>query len=209
MGLAQDFARQLARPVGMAGWLLGGAMDIANRKPTRLAIDLLDPRPSESVIDAGCGTGAAMAQVLRRASCSVTGVDPSHTMLQAAQRRLGRNRPENRADFYRAGLEDLPFAPATFDAALALNVLYFCDPSGLMLGNLRRVLKPGGRLVAYVTHRETMENWPFARAGLHRLYDAPELAEALLAGGFACERIAVHEVAITRKVKGLLACAIL
>ena len=39
---------------------------------------------------------------------------------------------------------------------------------------------PGGRLVAYVTHRETMEHWAFARAGLHRLFDAAGLAAALL-----------------------------
>ncbi len=204
MNLAHRFARQLARPAGAAGRLLGGAMDIANRKPTRLAVDLLDPRPGEAVIDAGCGTGAAMAQVLRRARCRATGIDPSPTMLRAARRRLG----DSGAELVQAGLEDLPFADASFDAALALNVLYFCDARGAMLGNLRRVLKPGGRLVAYVTHRETMENWPFARAGLHRLYDAGELADALHDAGFARERIAVQEVAITRKVRGLLARAV-
>lgn len=202
MSFARNFAEQLARPSGWAGRLLGGAMDVANRRPTQLAVELLDPRCGEHILDVGCGTGAALAGVLRRAACHVTGVDPSDTMLQAAQRRLG-----DRAALLPVGIEDLPFGEATFDAALALNVLYFSDSEGDMLANLRRVLKPGGRLVAYVTHRDTMENWPFARQGLHRLFDEEELVDAFVAGGFARENIYVHGRAITRSVRGLLAYA--
>ncbi len=202
MRLTRNFAEQLARPNGWAGRLLGSAMDIANRWPTRLAIDMLNPLDGERILDGGCGTGAAMAGLLRRAPCQVTGIDPSETMLEAARCRLG-----GKTVLHCAGLEDMPFPDASFDAALVLNVLYFCDQEGRMLANLRRVLKPGGRLVAYVTHRETMENWPFARLGVHRLFDEGELADALVAGGFARERISVHGTAITRSVKGLLACA--
>jgi len=202
MGVARHFAEQLARPHGVGGRLLGSAMDIANRKPTQLAIDLLDPRNGECILDAGCGTGAGLAEVRRRAHCAVTGVDPSDTMLASARRRLGPC-----AELVRAGLEELPFRSGEFDAALLLNVLYFCDEEGRMVTNLRRVIKPGGRLVAYVTHRDTMLDWPFAREGLHRLFDRESLVAALAAGGFAQGRICVHEANITRSVKGLIACA--
>ena len=202
MGLARRFAEQLAHPQGAGGRLLGSAMDIANRKPTRLAVDLLDPRDGERVLDAGCGTGAGLAEVLRRARCIATGIDPSETMIASAQRRLGSG-----VQFVQARLQELPLPDETFDAALLLNVLYFSDSEGRMVANLRRVLKPGGRLVAYVTHRDTMNSWPFAHEGLHRLFDAKELADALADGGFARERICVHELAITRSVRGLLAYA--
>lgn len=204
-GFARRLAAQLALPVGAAGRLLGGVMDIANRRPTRLAIDLLDPQPGERILDAGCGTGAAMAAVLRRARCQVSGVDPSHTMLLAAEKRLSRRWLDRTADLRRAELETLPFADGVFDAALVLNVLYFCDGEGQMLANLRRVIRPGGRIVAYVTHRETMQHWPFARAGYHRLFDEAELVRAFVAGGFADDRICVHAVSVTRSIKGLLA----
>ena len=202
MGLARRFAEQLAHPQGAGGLLLGGAMDIANRKPTRLAVDLLDPQDGERILDAGCGTGAALAAMLRRARCAVTGVDPSDTMLASARRRLGA-----RAELVRARLQELPLDDGTFDAALLLNVLYFCDSESHMVANLRRVLKPGGRLVVYVTHRDTMQAWPFAHEGLHRLFDAKDLTDALVRGGFARERICVHEIAVTRSVSGLLAYA--
>ena len=199
MTLADGFARQLAHPRGLAGRLLGEAMDLANRKPTRLALDLLGAQAGEAILDAGCGTGAAMASLLRRTPCSVTGIDPSGTMLAKASKKLG-----HRARLYRASLRSLPFADGAFDAALALNVLYFTDEQGQMLGELRRVLRPGGRLVAYVTHRETMRDWPIAKAGLHRLFDGEELERTLVAGGFDPERICVQQCRVTRSVKGLL-----
>ncbi|MEY4721180.1 MAG: hypothetical protein RIQ46_905, partial [Pseudomonadota bacterium] len=120
MGLARRFAQQLARPQGLAGRLIGNAMDVANRRPTRLALDLLDPRPGERVLDAGCGTGAALAMLLDRAAVEATGVDPSPTMLAAARRRLGA-----RARLGEVAIQDLPFPDGEFDAVMALNVLYF------------------------------------------------------------------------------------
>ncbi len=205
MRWTRRFAEQLARPHGWVGQALGTAMDLANRKPTRLAVDLLAPSAGERVLDAGCGTGAAMAEALRRAPCHATGIDPSRTMLRAAERRLSGTRFKGRTALRHAGLEHLPFADGSFDAALILNVLYFCDADGRMIANLRRALKPGGRLVAYVTHRDTMKDWSFAREGVHRLFDETELVDALAAGGFARERIWVHGVPITRSVLGLLA----
>jgi ubiquinone/menaquinone biosynthesis C-methylase UbiE len=202
MGITRGLAEQLARPNGLAGRLLGGVMDVANRRPTRLAIDLLAPRVGEAILDAGCGTGAAMVQLLRRAPCQVTGVDPSDTMLEAARKKIS-----GRGELYRAGLDMLPFPDAAFDAVLLLNVLYFCDAEGHMIANVRRVLKPGGRLVGYVTHRETMEKWPFAREGMHRLFNEAELAATLVAGGFATNQVCVHAASVTRSVKGLLAYA--
>ena len=83
----------------------------------------------------------------------------------------------------------MPLADESFDAALALNVLYFCDGEGSMLAHLARILVPGGRLVAYVTHRDTMANWPFARAGIHRLFDGKALFELFEAAG-VCPRTA-------------------
>jgi ubiquinone/menaquinone biosynthesis C-methylase UbiE len=204
-GFSGHLAAQLALPVGTVGRLLGGAMDLANRRPTRLAVDLLEPRPGERLLDAGCGTGAAMAAVLRRAPCRVSGADPSHAMLIAAERRLRRKWLGRAADLHCAGLDNLPFADHEFDAALLLNVLYFCDYDGQMLANLHRVLRPGGRIVAYVTHRDTMQHWAFAQTGYHRLFDEAELTRAFVLGGFAPNRICVHAVPIARGVKGLLA----
>lgn len=202
MAFAHAVARQLARPAGLAGRLLAPMMDLANRTPTRLALDLLAPVPGEAVLDAGCGSGTALQALLARADCRATGVDFSATMIAAAGRRL-----RGRADLVEAPLEWLPFGDATFDAVLALNVLYFADRDGAMIAELHRVLRPGGRLVAYVTEDASMEQWPFVSAGLHRLYDSAGLEQALVAAGFAADAVTVHVEPVAGAVMGLFALA--
>jgi len=199
MTFSRRLAEQLARPSGRAGRLLGRAMDVANRRPLRLAVDLLAPRAGERILDAGCGTGAAMAQMLERAPCRPTGVDVSPEMLGVARRRLGTS-----ADYFLGAIATISASAAPYDAILALNVLYFDDADASMVRALHRLLRPGGRLVGYVTDRATMDGWAFAGAGLHRLYDRHALAEAMCNGGFAPDAVRVQEVRITASVQGLL-----
>lgn len=108
---------------------------------------------------------------------------------------------------FQAALEALPCAPASIDAALALNILYFCGPDGAMIQAIRRALRPGGRLVAYVTDRDSMQRWSFTREGLHRLYDEGELRAALVDGGFDPARISIEETAVAPGIIGLFALA--
>ena len=214
MPLMRAVGRQLSYPEGHAGRAIGAVMDLVNRLPVSLALDLLAAAPGERVIDVGCGTGAASQRLLQRVPCAVACVDRSPTMLRRARQRQyltgSLHRPgdhDSTVTFHLAALGELPFSPASFDAALALNVLYFCDAAGAMLADLKRVLCPGGRLVCYVTHRDTMARWPFVSPGTHRLFDAQDLVQALIAGGFGPDRIMVRECTINRQVRGLLALA--
>jgi SAM-dependent methyltransferase len=207
MGLAGTLARQLAEPSGIAGALCGAAMDLANRVPLQLAVNLLAPVAGETVLDAGCGTGAASEAMLLRADCKIVAVDQSDMMVRRTRSRLakmGRGRP---LDVHQAKLEDLPCDPDSIDAALALNIFYFCGPDGAMIRAIREVLRPGGRLVAYVTHRDTMERWSFTREGLHRLYDEEELRATLIEGGFDPARVVIKAKIIAPGIRGLFALA--
>ena len=200
--MTRALARQLAHPSGVGGLLLGKAMDLANRHPTSRAIELLQPMPGERILDAGCGTGRALERVLERADCHVTGLDPSARMLEDARQRL-----RGRAALLNATIEQQALHEHRFDAILALNVLYFARPDGAMARALYHMLAPGGRLVAYVTARETMEQWRFTRAGYHRLYDEAELAALLAEGGFDPARISILREPIGFGAIGLFAYA--
>lgn len=195
-------ASQLASPRGWTGNWVGRAMDLANARVNARAIDLLRPQDGDLILDAGCGTGAALAEVFRRASCNAVGIDRSGTMIAAASRRLGE-----KAALQVGALEALDWASDRADGALLLNVLYFCGPDAAMVRAMHRCLKPGGRLIVYVTHRATMERWAFAAAGYHRLFDECELAQLLVEGGFAPSSVHVHEEPVTRFVRGIFGVA--
>jgi ubiquinone/menaquinone biosynthesis C-methylase UbiE len=207
MGVAAGLARQLAEPSGLAGALCGAAMDLVNRVPLHMAIDMLCPVSGEVLLDAGCGTGAASEEMLRRADCSIAAIDQSATMLRRARSRMMKLGSGSAVEFHQDRLEDLPCEPGSIDAALALNVLYFCGEDSGMIAAIRCALRPGGRLVAYVTHRRSMEKWSFTREGYHRLYDEKALRGALVEGGFDPKGITICSKTVAPRIDGLFALA--
>jgi SAM-dependent methyltransferase len=108
------------------------------------------------ILDAGCGSGLHFA-ALRDRGALMAGFDASAGMLEQARRRLGDD-----ADLRVAELGGpLPYADGAFDDVIASLVLHYLEDWGPALAELRRVLKPGGRLIASVDH-------PFAIVGLQR-----------------------------------------
>jgi SAM-dependent methyltransferase len=99
------------------------------------------------ILDAGCGSGP-LAAALRGKGALVTGFDVSAAMVDLARQRLGDD-----ADLHVADLAaPLPFADAEFDDVVASLVLHYLEDWAGPLGELRRVLKPGGRLILSVNH---------------------------------------------------------
>ncbi len=99
------------------------------------------------ILDAGCGSGSLSA-ALRERGAAVTGVDASAAMLALARRRLGDDTPLHVVDLR----DPLPFAEGAFDDVTASLVLHYLEDWGPTLAELRRVLRPGGRLIASVDH---------------------------------------------------------
>ena len=99
------------------------------------------------ILDAGCGSGPLLA-ALRDRGAAVAGFDRSAGMLEVARRRLGDD-----ADLRVAELGGpLPYPDDAFDDVTASLVLHYLEDWGPALAELRRVLTPGGRLIASVNH---------------------------------------------------------
>jgi SAM-dependent methyltransferase len=95
-----------------------------------------------SVLDAGCGTGGLLGRLgVERPDLRAVGVEWSAAAAARAAAKSG-------APVVRGSVNALPFGDATFDAAIAADLLCHgaVDPP-LALAELRRVLRPGGRLV--------------------------------------------------------------
>jgi SAM-dependent methyltransferase len=198
--------RQRRCPRGPVGRTVGTLMRVANARPNALAVAALDLRPADEVLELGCGPGHAVAMMAEQVRHgTVHGIDPSATMLAQARARSRRAVRGGRIRLYRAKVEQLPFANASMDKILAVNVAYFWHEPAVALSEIRRVLRPAGILSIYVSDASAMCRWPFADAETHRLFDCAELGRALRHGDFRHETVTITKVQITRRIAGLIA----
>ena len=119
--------------------------------PARLvrAVELLDPRPGEAVLELGCGRGVAAALVCERPGRGrYVGVDRSASAVAAALRRNDAHVAAGRARFLVAEAAALEPGLGPFDAAFAVDVnLFWTGSARRELEVLAALLVPGGRLV--------------------------------------------------------------
>lgn len=113
-------------------------------------VGLAEPRRGERVLDVACGTGAATKLAAQRVGDAV-GVDIDAGMIEVARR---HRELENFVIDWRCGDAcHLDFADATFDLCLCLQGLQHFTERERALEEMRRVLKPSGRLIAAVWAR--------------------------------------------------------
>ena len=155
------------------------------------------------VADLGCGPGVSTIQVARRRPHDrVVGLDFARRMLLEARRRARADgQPANRITWLRADAVALPFRDASLDALTGHSFLYLLPDQPAALAEMRRVLRPGGRLVLMepharpatprqvlgisrdVRHIVSTALWrPFSR--LHCRYTTSSLPATLTGAGF-------------------------
>ena len=143
------------------------AQDILLRPVLDILIDRAKPQAGERIIDVGCGSGASSIALAQKVAPSghVLGVDVSGPMLARARQSAPKDVP---VEFVLADATVYPLEPESFDLlASRFGVMFFADPA-LSFTNMRKALKPSGRL-AFACWREPREN-PFFMAPLQAVY---------------------------------------
>ncbi len=130
----------------MIRWHRDPASGTARRERTVLA--LLDVRPGETVLDVGAGPGT-LAALLAAHGARVVALDPSAMAVAMGRALVREEAPTGAALLLRADGRDLPLADASADAAALCDVVEHLpdDAQDRLLRELRRVLRPRGRLV--------------------------------------------------------------
>ena len=130
------------------------------------------------ILDAGCGSGPILA-ALRDRGAIVAGFDSSARMLELARERLGTD-----ADLRVADLgSPLPYPDGAFDDVVAALVLHYLEDWTAPLAELRRVLKPGGRLIAAVEHPFVITLMDLQQSGKSRYFETRSRTEEWTYGG--------------------------
>jgi malonyl-CoA O-methyltransferase len=199
--------------------------EIGQRMAERLALVKLRP---EVILDAGCGTGDAAAELRTRfPSAWLVGLDLAWPMLMAAQRRttttaapersiLGRwlgNRGEAQgsASFVCADAGRLPLAGGGFDLVWSNLALQWINEPSRAFSEFQRVLRVGGLLMFTTFGPDTLLELRAAFAGVdgathvHRFIDMHDLGDMLVHAGFAEPVMDMEKLTLTyRDASGLL-----
>lgn len=113
----------------------------------------------DRVLDVGCGTGKSSRDAARRArDGSVLGVDLSSRMLDDARRRSAEEGLTN-VEFLHADAQVHPFEPGSIDVAISVFGAMFFDDPVAALANIRRSLRPGGRIAFLAWQRFEHNEW--------------------------------------------------
>jgi SAM-dependent methyltransferase len=140
--------RPNARVNALVTFAIPGAAydDFMGRYSSQLAplfADFCGVGAGAAVLDVGCGPGALTAVLVQRSGpARVAGIEPSPGFAEVCRARL----PD--ADIRQGTAEQLPWADAMFDAALAQLVLSFVSDAGQAVREMRRVVRPGGTVGA-------------------------------------------------------------
>lgn len=176
---ARMIASQLSHPQGEEGIKVAGNMHVNNGGMIQRSIDLLQCRDHDTVLEIGPGNGGYVPYLLSRAAqLRYYGIDISDTMIQEALQINAALVTAGIAHFTLGNGQELPYEDQFFDKVFTVNTLYFWKDPQAQLQEIRRVLKPGGRLSIGIRSRAFMEQLPFTQYGF-QLYDAAA-ARALL-----------------------------
>lgn len=131
-------------------------------------LDWLDAPPGLAWLEVGCGTGALSAAILAQcAPDSLLSIDPSDDFVAAAR----RNVADPRAAFRIGDAQSLGEANASRDVVVSGLVLNFVPDRARALAEMKRMLRPGGRIAFYV--------WDYAGGGVEFMHAFWRAAAAL------------------------------
>jgi SAM-dependent methyltransferase len=158
-------------------WWYTGRRKILTGFVEEICRQVTDRRPR--ILDVGCGTGANLLMLSEYGEAE--GVDISEAALAFCR--------ERGLDKVRLGAgEKLPYEDGTFDLVTALDVVEHMDDDLAGLREMRRVLRPGGRVLLFVPTFMFLWGLQDDVSNHRRRYRLPELRRVLEQAGFEIER---------------------
>lgn len=190
MGVGRFMAGQLRQPSGWFGsQVVSRLMNLGNRQIVETAVALLEIQPQHRVLEIGFGGGAGLARLAEQVQSGVVmGVDFSADMVRRAERRFRKEIAAGRMEVQLGDVSQLPYPDESFDRGLTVNTIYFWPDALKGLEEIRRVLKPQGRVAVAIRSKEKMSKYQVTRHGF-RLFSPGELAGLMQMAGFRALRV--------------------
>ena len=137
------------------------------RRPRERGLELLSVKKGDVVLEIGVGTGFSIKEIARSigADGKAYGIDITPEMLMLAEKRLRKAELMDRVELHEGDAKTMPYKDNMFDAVYMAATLELFDTPDIprVLGEIKRVLKPSGRLGVASLSKEGRENFWFLR----------------------------------------------
>jgi ubiquinone/menaquinone biosynthesis C-methylase UbiE len=134
----------------LSGYLERVSRDDALRRVAEAALELMAPLTAQSVLEVGCGNGVFLPRLAKAVGAEgrVVGIDHSEAFVEEARTKMAAAGLAATVSVQQADACRLPFADATFDRAHCERLLMHLEDPSAALSEMRRVVRPGGWIVA-------------------------------------------------------------
>jgi ubiquinone/menaquinone biosynthesis C-methylase UbiE len=141
------FLENFRKPVGFAGSLLVSSMNFGHTAISRWGLSHAEIGPADHILDIGCGGGANIARMLKLASQGkVCGLDYSELCVTKSARHNRRAVSRGVSEIRCGSVSKIPWQDSAFDLVTAFETVYFWPDFVNDLREVRRTLKPGGKI---------------------------------------------------------------
>jgi len=123
------------------------------REATREVVELAPLKPTDRVLDVGCGLGGTARHLADQFGCRVVGVDLTQEYIDVGKKLTDLVGMSDRVELYQGSALDLPFDDGSFDVAWTQHVQMNIADKYRFYSEIARVLKPGGHLLFHDVFR--------------------------------------------------------
>ncbi len=138
---------QFEKPHGILGILAGAVMSLNNKERINWVVEQLYVQPGDKLLEIGFGPGEALRLIAGKLKTgSIVGIEHSEVMLRHAINKSTGYIKENKIRLLFSSVEDIKFAPASFDKIFASNVHFFWGKPVIEFERLKKFLVNEGKL---------------------------------------------------------------
>jgi SAM-dependent methyltransferase len=152
MSTLKRLLNQCKRPNGAFGRVLARGMNSSHSPLTTWALGHIGVAGNTVALDVGCGGGRTVDRLARMAADGwVVGLDYSEDSVVVSRRKNAKHIHTGRVEICQASVSDIPYEDNTFDLVTGIETFYFWPAPDTDLLEVRRVMKPRGRLLIACT----------------------------------------------------------
>lgn len=185
----KEQARQLRKPQGSNGLIIGKHMNVSNKHINLHTIATVNPSSNDRILEVGMGNGFFVKNIVN--VCSIIkyhGIDYSDAMVKEANRINSLAVKNKKAEFVNACISSIPYKDSFFNKIFTINTLYFWENPIQVLTELKRVLKEDGEIIIAFRPKHNLEKFEFTQFDFS-LYTKEQLINLLYQNNLLCSEI--------------------